>query len=320
MNPGTGALQNRGVVVHTFRDRAMKREAAFLSEAVGAHTAILPLSNPLVRTEVRELTTFTSPGDLSPRASVRTEYSEERFLHCSKLGTKQVVEMTHRGDSKMQIRTHGVPFMGAIVLALGCANPPQKQEEAAEPRAESPPAPEQEADKSEAIRSRNEEILERLREEELARKKQAAPPQETTRDSLLSTQTSILDEPTRSSMEEMQARAAELEPRMAEIGRIADRVDENYRRYMDACYEKYTTGTTSPHAATLYYEPYQPIAISNETTPYCRELWSDIEGDAEEVELAMKALTEAARQRGVLPGHVRDLARKYRLDREGWRS
>ena len=220
----------------------------------------------------------------------------------------------------MHIRRHGVPIMGALVLALGCANPPQKQEEAAEPRAESAPAPKQEADRSEAIRSRNEEILDRLKEQQLARKKRAAPQHETAKDAPPSPETSMDEKPTRSSMEEMQARAAEFEPRMAEIGRIADRVDENYRRYMDACYEKYTTGTTSPHAATLYYEPYQPIAISNETTPYCRELWSDIEGDAEEVELAMKALTEAARQRGVLPGHVRDLARKYRLDREGWRS
>jgi len=59
--------------------------------------------------------------------------------------------------------------------------------------------------------------------------------------------------------------------------------------------------------------------ISNETTPFCRELWSDIEQDAEEVELRMNVLSDEARRRGVLPGHLRDLARKYGLDRNGWR-
>ena len=28
---------------------------------------------------------------------------------------------------------------------------------------------------------------------------------------------------------------------------------------------------------------------------------------------------DLVRQRGVLPGHLRELARKYRLDRDGWR-
>lgn len=235
------------------------------------------------------------------------------------LGTKKVVEMTHRGDTTMHIRRHGVSIVGALVLALGCANPPPKQEEAVELRAESAPASKQEADRSEAIRSRNEEILDRLKAEELATKRRAAPQQETTEDAPPSPEISMHEKPTRSSMEEMRARAAELEPPMAEIGRIADRIDENYRRYMGACHEKYTTAVTSPHAATPYYQPYQRLAFSNETTPYCRELWSDIENDADEVELTMKALTEEARRRGVLPGHVRDLARKYRLDREGWR-
>ena len=150
-------------------------------------------------------------------------------MHASMLGTKKVVEMTHRGDTAMHIRRHGVSIMGALVLALGCANPPPKQEEAAEPRAEPAPASKQEADRSEVIRSRNEEILDRLKAEELATKRRAAPQQETAKDAPpspeTSPETSMDEKATRSSMEEMRARAAELEPRMAEIGRIADRID-----------------------------------------------------------------------------------------------
>ena len=216
----------------------------------------------------------------------------------------------------MQIGRHIILLLGALALIPGCTNPPEQQEPATEEsRSEVVPAPEPETNRPEAIRAHNEEILERLRREELALKNQPKPqPQART-----SAAVTTADEPTRSSMEEMQSRASALEPRVAEIGRIATRVDENFRRYRDACHEKYTTGTTSPHTATPYFDPYQPIAVSNETTPYCRKLLSDIETGANDVDQAMESLAEDARRRGVLPGHLRDLIRKYDLDRNGWR-
>lgn len=216
----------------------------------------------------------------------------------------------------MHIRGHVILISGVLTLPLGCAGPPPEPEPIEEPRSESPPAPEPEVDRSEEIQSRNEEILERLRLEQLSRERlrEAEP------DSPPSIET-IADEGSKpSGMDEMRARADELEPRMAAIGRIADRLDENYRRYLDACHEKYTAAAASPHTVQPhYYDPYQPLVISNETTPICRKLWSDIERDAEDIELEMRAVSEDARRRGVLPGHLRDLARKYGLDRNGWR-
>lgn len=219
----------------------------------------------------------------------------------------------------MVIRRHSIWFAGALVLTLGCSHPPEPQPEpvTAQPTPEAPSESEAKEDRSAEIEARNREILERVARERLALEQQAAS---ATNEEISARPTS---EPTPrpSGMEEMRARADELEPRVAAIGRIAARVDENFRRYMDACYEKYTAATASPHAATAYdyYDPYQPIAIDNETTPYCRKLWSDIERDSEAVELAMQAIAEEARRGGVLPGHLRDLAAKYRLDRDGWR-
>jgi hypothetical protein len=217
------------------------------------------------------------------------------------------------------IRRQFVLLAGAFALTAACSDAPNpRPEAAAEPRTEGAPEPEREPDEDRAaeIRARNQAILERVEREQLEAQHDAPARDEAKTEPA----PAVPDEtPTRSGMEEMQARADELEPRVAAIGDIAERVDENYRRYMDACYEKYTAATASPHAAMDYYDPYQPLAISNETTPYCRKLWSDIERDAEAVELAMQALTEEARRRGVLPGHVRELAREYNLDRNGWR-
>ena len=145
-------------------------------------------------------------------------------------------------------------------------------------------------------------------------------------------------------MEILRERAAELEPRMAEIARVADRLDDNFRRYVDACYEKYTTADTSgtyggggraytqgAAAGRDWFAVYeseseftyggtysQSTSIRNESTPYCRELWSDVIDGAREVNDGIVNLQEQARRNGVLPGHLRDLRRKYRLDWSGW--
>jgi len=135
----------------------------------------------------------------------------------------------------MHFWRHFFPLLGAFVFTLGCVNPAPEPEPIEEPRPASPPVPEPEVGPSKDIQAGNEAILERLRQEELARKHHAASKPETTRDATPSTPTSKDEETTRSGMAEMRARAAELEPRMAKIGRIADRIDENYRRYLDAC-------------------------------------------------------------------------------------
>jgi hypothetical protein len=131
---------------------------------------------------------------------------------------------------------------------------------------------------------------------------------------------------------------------MAEIARVADLLDDNYRRYIDACYQKYTTAKSSGAASgrargysqgvvagrdwfvvygaeseMAYQGSYtESTAVNNETTAYCRELWSDIVDGAQDINQSMKAIQEDARRKGVLPGHLRDLRRKFRLDWEGW--
>lgn len=145
-------------------------------------------------------------------------------------------------------------------------------------------------------------------------------------------------------MEEFKARVAEFEPRMGEIAKTADLLDDNYRRYIDACYQKYTTAESSgsfsgrargysqgaaagrdwfvvygAETDMAYRGSYsESTAMSNETTAYCRELWSDIVDGSREVNQSMRALQQDARRKGVLPGHLRDLRRKFRLDWEGW--
>lgn len=207
------------------------------------------------------------------------------------------------------------------------------------------------------IRDRNETILARLQEEELARKAEALSTEvvastganniSQTADEageLLPEADEKPEKAPRSSMEELRDRAAEFEPRMGEIAKTADLLDDNYRRYIDACYQKYTTAESSGSfsgrargysqgaaAGRDWFVVYgaetdmaysgshnESTATSNETTAYCRELWSDIVDGSREVNQTMKALQQDARRKGVLPGHLRDLRVKYRLDWEGW--
>lgn len=205
--------------------------------------------------------------------------------------------------------------LGLLALIVACAEPPHDASvPAADPEpAASAPVPEPAPDRAAEIQAKNQAILDRLESEQLAREKKDAPKTE------VPPPPAPEPEAAPSGMEEMEARASALEPRVAAIGDKAARIDESYRRYMEACYEKYTTAMTSPHTAALYYEPYQPISISNETTPRCRELWSDIETEGHNIQLELQSLADEARHRGVLPGHLRALIRKYHLDREGWR-
>lgn len=220
----------------------------------------------------------------------------------------------------MRTRGHCFLIAGSIALSLGCQKPAPEQEPVPTPVAQTAAQPVPDADRAREIDARNREILERLEREELERKRRAARTLEQTIETAAAPEAVRVEEPNTSGMQELQARADELEPRVAAIASVASRVDDNYRRYRDACHEKYTSAVTSPHDATLYYEPYQPLVVDNETTPYCRELWSDIERDAADVELAMKSLIDDARRIGVLPGHLRVLAHKYQLDRDGWRQ
>ena len=148
----------------------------------------------------------------------------------------------------------------------------------------------------------------------------------------------------KSSMDEMKDKAVALEPKMAEISGQADVLDNEFRRYIDGCYRKYMTantvgtgvgyGTASSAGAALGRDWFavwesqstlqwseswtQQTVVSNEDTAQCRMLWSDIVARSASVQRDMQAVQEKARRQGVLPGHLRDLRQKYRLDWRGW--
>jgi hypothetical protein len=54
------------------------------------------------------------------------------------------------------------------------------------------------------------------------------------------------------------------------------------------------------------------------TRTVSKSLTCSVVAGSREVNHAMQALQQDARRKGVLPGHLRDLRRKYRLDWEGW--
>jgi len=205
------------------------------------------------------------------------------------------------------------------------------------------------------IKDRNAAVLAKLREEEEIARKAGAMSAEVNLKTDVETapivpseslppSDTVPEKVSRSSMDELRDRVTEFEPRIGEISKKADTLDDNYRRYVDACYQKSTTaessGSYSGHASGYSYGAAAgrdwfavygartdmayggtyngSTSISNETTPYCRELWSDIVNGSREVNTAMKELQQDARRKGVLPGHMRDLRKKYRLDWEGW--
>jgi hypothetical protein len=131
------------------------------------------------------------------------------------------------------------------------------------------------------------------------------------------------DQPKRiSGMDEMRERAAAFEDRLATLSDRVQSRDDKLRRYVEACYEKYTLqaipAVSGYYAGITWTDPFLPLlALANETMPECRGLWSDIEALSSSIREEWRSLEEAARQKGVPPGLMRDLARKYGLDWPG---
>ncbi len=264
-----------------------------------------------------------------------------------------------------------VLLLTVVAICLGCSDghapETESQSQAGGPKASTTPMPESVGEEAGApvtldvkkpegqeIKDKNDAILARLREEEMTRKTEAMSTEvaltpEVETPPLVPSQPlpvveTVPEKKSRSSMEELKDRVTEFEPRIGEISKKADLLDDNYRRYVDACYQKSTTaessGSYSGHASGRtrgaaagrdWFAVYDSrsdmsyggtysgsTSVNNETTPYCRELWSDIVDGSREINGAMKELQQDARRKGVLPGHLRDLRAKYRLDWEGW--
>lgn len=148
--------------------------------------------------------------------------------------------------------------------------------------------------------------------------------------------------PALSSTEEMQQRAAVFRPRLARVAQVSDHLDNNFRRYIDACYRKFTvssvSGQTTGSGQSYGYggafgrswfavwEGSSQLAwqeswtgqsvVSNESTVECRMLWSDIEASAAQIRRDIDAIDDDARRAMVAPGFIRDLKREFRLSFE----
>jgi hypothetical protein len=125
-----------------------------------------------------------------------------------------------------------------------------------------------------------------------------------------------------SEMDEMRERAAAFEDRLASLSDRVQQREGKLRRYVEACSDKYTLqaipAVNGYYAGIAWTDPWIPLlALANETMPECRGLWSDIEALSSSIREEWRAIEEAARQKGVLPGLMRDLGRKYGLDWPG---
>ena len=148
-----------------------------------------------------------------------------------------------------------------------------------------------------------------------------------------------------SPLDEERERGKTFEPRIEEIARAADLVDELYQGYMDRCYNRYAIGVTPPGIGIpvgpsdpvnvemgrnwlLVLETPGPTSVSIPRvpernimlvqTPQCQALWGNIVEAASGVRQAMQALLADARRQRILPGVIRELRRKHRLDWSGW--
>ncbi|HXV63420.1 MAG TPA: hypothetical protein VEK15_22155 [Vicinamibacteria bacterium] len=149
-----------------------------------------------------------------------------------------------------------------------------------------------------------------------------------------------------SPLEEEWARGESYEPRFAEISRAADEVDALFERYMDTCYNRYLIGVTPPglgvpvlpgspflvHTGRNWFVVLENPSVLGPSTatryggndillvqlPQCEGLWERLVTQADHVRRAMRELLEDARRERILPGVIRDLRRKYRLEWSGW--
>jgi len=143
-----------------------------------------------------------------------------------------------------------------------------------------------------------------------------------------------------SAWEAEREKAKELEPRFAEIAGDADELDALFERWRSACQGRYIiTRTPGPVAAVDPAASYDvrsgrnwllvlenPNAldvvtpgpgqktVSTAETPQCQELRGEVVAAAMWVKDALEDALVTARKKGILPGMVRELRRKYRLE------
>jgi hypothetical protein len=95
----------------------------------------------------------------------------------------------------------------------------------------------------------------------------------------------------------------------------ADAIDDYWNRYGQSCVVRAAPGGDRPWFAAL--EPHG-VDIGQSTRWDCGDWLATVREKATEVQTHIRQAMEAARQRGVYPGTLRDIRTRYRLDAAGW--
>jgi hypothetical protein len=143
-----------------------------------------------------------------------------------------------------------------------------------------------------------------------------------------------------SALDAEREKAKELEPHFAEIARKADELDVLFERWRAQCHGRYTmTRTPGPVTAVDPRASYDVRAgrnwlivlenpgalnatvpgpgqktVTTAETPQCQKLRDEVLASAMWVKASLEEVLERARKKGILPGMVRELRRKYRLE------
>ena len=101
---------------------------------------------------------------------------------------------------------------------------------------------------------------------------------------------------------------------LADFGRKADALDEQWKAFKRICY----TGTVTPAAGHEWYAIWNPSAMQGTVPPGCNAAFDSVKKAADQIRDGVLAAGEAARVADVFPGIRRDAQRRNRLEYPGW--
>jgi len=104
------------------------------------------------------------------------------------------------------------------------------------------------------------------------------------------------------------------EETLAQLGRRADALDDQWRNFKSSCYEGRIAGAFDREWFALW----DPRAMQGTVSRSCGAYFGQIRQVAFTIRDAVNAADEAARRADVYPGARRDALHHYRLDYAGW--
>lgn len=104
---------------------------------------------------------------------------------------------------------------------------------------------------------------------------------------------------------------------VAQAARAADALDEEWRRFRQACYNGAMAAGPASREWLIMLTP-RAITPAQAGRGSCTTFLAAFQGEAGRIGAEMKRALEDARRAGVLPGVVRDALRTHRLEFDGW--